>query len=100
MIVRKERPHPGAQLRITDADELRITAFATNTTNTTSSTSGCATAAEPARGPHHAAESVGGRPARWSTRGRLAVYRMFSPHGGAEVGPRPQVPGETLDNPQ
>ena len=31
VIVRKERPHPGAQLRITDADGLRITAFATNT---------------------------------------------------------------------
>jgi hypothetical protein len=32
LIVRKERPHPGAQLRITDADGLRLTAFATNTT--------------------------------------------------------------------
>ncbi len=32
MIARKERPHPGAQLRITDADGMRVTAFATNTT--------------------------------------------------------------------
>lgn len=32
LIVRKERPHPGAQSRITDADGLRLTAFATNTT--------------------------------------------------------------------
>ena len=32
VIVRKERPHPGAQLRITDADGMRITAFATNAT--------------------------------------------------------------------
>lgn len=32
LIVRKERPHPGAQLRITDADGIRITCFATNTT--------------------------------------------------------------------
>ena len=32
VIIRKERPHPGAQLRITDADGMRITAFATNTT--------------------------------------------------------------------
>jgi hypothetical protein len=32
VIVRKERPHPGAQLRITDIDGHRITAFATNTT--------------------------------------------------------------------
>jgi hypothetical protein len=33
VIVRKERPHPGAQLRFTDADGLRLTAFATNTTS-------------------------------------------------------------------
>ena len=32
VIARKERPHPGAQLRITDPDGLRVTAFATNTT--------------------------------------------------------------------
>jgi len=32
VIVRKERPHPGAQLRLTDADGHRITAFATTTT--------------------------------------------------------------------
>jgi hypothetical protein len=32
VIVRKERPHPGAQLRITDTDGMRVTAFATNTT--------------------------------------------------------------------
>ncbi|WP_406447074.1 IS1380 family transposase [Streptomyces sp. NBC_00876] len=31
LIVRKERPHPGAQLRFIDADGLRLTAFATNT---------------------------------------------------------------------
>ena len=30
VIVRKERPHPGAQLRITDHEGMRITAFATN----------------------------------------------------------------------
>ncbi|MFE9953998.1 IS1380 family transposase, partial [Streptomyces sp. NPDC005531] len=33
LIVRKERPHPGAQLRFTDADGLRLTCFATNTTD-------------------------------------------------------------------
>ncbi len=33
LIVREERPHPGARLRITDADGLRLTCFATNTTN-------------------------------------------------------------------
>jgi hypothetical protein len=32
VIARKERPHPGAQLRITDADGLRVTAFATDST--------------------------------------------------------------------
>ena len=32
VIVRKERPHPGAQLRITDLDGHRITAFVTNST--------------------------------------------------------------------
>lgn len=31
LILRKERPHPGAQLTFTDADGLRITAFITNT---------------------------------------------------------------------
>ena len=32
LIVRKERPHPGAQLRFTDADGMRLTCFAANTT--------------------------------------------------------------------
>ena len=31
VIVGKERPHPGAQLRFTDTDGLRLTAFITNT---------------------------------------------------------------------
>lgn len=31
VIVRAERPHPGAQLRFTDSDGNRLTAFATNT---------------------------------------------------------------------
>jgi hypothetical protein len=31
VIVRKERPHPGAQLRLTDIDGHRLTAFAINT---------------------------------------------------------------------
>lgn len=33
LVVRKERPHPGAQLRFTDADGLRLTCFATNTSD-------------------------------------------------------------------
>jgi hypothetical protein len=32
VIVRKERPHPGAQVLFTDRDGLRLTAFVTNTT--------------------------------------------------------------------
>lgn len=32
VIVRKERPHPGAQLRFEDVDGMRITAFVTNST--------------------------------------------------------------------
>ena len=31
LIVRKERPHPGTQLRFTDLDGLRLTCLATNT---------------------------------------------------------------------
>lgn len=31
LVVRKERPHPGAQLRFTDLDGRRLTCFATNT---------------------------------------------------------------------
>jgi hypothetical protein len=33
LIVRKERPYPGAQLRLTDADGMRLTCFATNTSD-------------------------------------------------------------------
>lgn len=32
LVLRKERPHPGAQLRFTDADGMRVTAFITDTT--------------------------------------------------------------------
>ena len=32
LVIRKERPHPGAQLRFTDRDGLRLTAFVTNAT--------------------------------------------------------------------
>jgi hypothetical protein len=31
LVVRKERPHPGAQLRFTELDGLRLTCFATDT---------------------------------------------------------------------
>ena len=52
LILRKERPHPGAQLRITDADGMRVTGFLTNTRPggpaASSPTWNCATAATPA----------------------------------------------------
>ena len=47
VIVRKERPHPGAQLRFTDIDGHRVTAFATDTKPGSSLTWNCATAAGP-----------------------------------------------------
>jgi len=48
VIVRKERPHPGAQLRFDDVDGMRITAFVTNTPEANSPTSSCVTGAGPA----------------------------------------------------
>ena len=47
VIVRKERPHPGAQLRFTDIDGHRFTAFATDTRRASSRTWSCGTAAGP-----------------------------------------------------
>jgi len=47
VIARKERPHPGAQLRITDADGLRVTAFAPTPPAGSSPTSSSGTAAAP-----------------------------------------------------
>ena len=51
LILRKERPHPGAQLRITDTDGLRVTGFLTNTVPAGPAASSpiwnCATAATP-----------------------------------------------------
>ena len=47
VIARKERPHPGAQLRITDADGLRVTAFATTPRRASCPHSSCGTVAGP-----------------------------------------------------
>lgn len=38
LIVRKERPHPGARSRFTDADGIRPTCFATDTADTATAT--------------------------------------------------------------
>ena len=48
VIVRKERPHPGAQLRFTDAGGHRFTCFATDAARASSLTWNCGTAAGPA----------------------------------------------------
>ena len=47
LIVRKERPHPSAQLHFTDTDGMRLTLFATHTTNTRSPRWNCVTAGVP-----------------------------------------------------
>ncbi len=47
LIARKERPYPGAQLRLTDTDGMRLACFATNTKNTRSPSRNCATASGP-----------------------------------------------------
>lgn len=53
LIVRKEHPHPGAQLRFTDADEMRLTCFAINTKpNPIAAPELAAPPARPRRGPH------------------------------------------------
>ena len=48
VIVRKERPHPGAQLRFTDIDGHRFTVSPPTPAASSSLTSNCATAAAPA----------------------------------------------------
>ena len=76
VIIRKERPHPGAQLRFTDIDGHRFTAFATGTKKASSLTWSCATGAGALRGPdplrqgHRAAE-----PAAEGVRAEPAVVR-------------------------
>jgi hypothetical protein len=51
VIVHKQRPHPDAQLRITDADRHRVTAFATNT-RTARRPRTAPPPPRPLRGPH------------------------------------------------
>jgi hypothetical protein len=62
LILRKERPHPGAQLTFTDVDGHRITAFLTGTPpGVIPARSPGWTAAPPARprrGPHQASECI------------------------------------------
>jgi len=75
VIARKERPHPGAQLRITDTDGLRVTAFATNSVRGQLPRPGAAPPApSEGGGPDPVRESITGprtRPVR--SRGSSAV---------------------------
>jgi len=52
VIVRKERPHPGAQLRFTDTDGLRLTAIITNTRDRQLADLELRHRRRPLRGPH------------------------------------------------
>jgi len=62
VIARKERPHPGAQLPITDPDGLRVTAFATNSTH------GQLPVLDPARPAHRPSPARAARVAHSSRR--------------------------------
>jgi len=86
VIARKERPHPGAQLRITDIDGHRVTAFLTNTkaaaparscptsSSATGAGPGARTGSAPRRTPAYARS-----PWRASTRTRSGATSWPSP---------------------
>ena len=63
LILRKERPHPGAQLRFTDIDGMRVTAFITDTTP-----GGARPAGRPGTTPPPTCPRRGPHPARQSRR--------------------------------
>jgi hypothetical protein len=67
LILRKERPHPGAQLTFTDIDGHRVTAFLTDTGRgvipARSRAWSCDTASMPGGGPHPRRQ--GSRPAQF-----------------------------------
>jgi len=60
LILRKERPHPGAQLRFTDGDGLRLTALVTNTRGGQLARLGAAAPTpRPLQGPHPRRQDTG-----------------------------------------
>ena len=73
LILRKERPHPGAQLRFTDADGMRVTAFITDTAPGVDRwparrPGAAAPSTRPRRGPHPRSQGHRtGQPARATT---------------------------------
>jgi hypothetical protein len=62
LMARRERPHSGAHLRITDVDGHRITAFVTNPPEASWPISSCGTAAAPAPRTASAAPKAPGWP--------------------------------------
>ncbi|GED90798.1 hypothetical protein TNCT6_78830 [Streptomyces sp. 6-11-2] len=82
LIVRKERPHPGAQLRLTDADGMRLTCFATSTSGRPADRR--ARAPSPAAGPGRGPDP--GRP------GHRAAEPAPAPHR-----PEPHLAGDRAD---
>jgi len=82
VIVRKERPHPGAQLRFTDIDGHRFTCFATDTRRAArrSRAAAPAPAPRPVRGPHP--QRQGHRPAEPAP-ARLRAEPNLVPDRGA-----------------
>jgi hypothetical protein len=104
LILRKERPHPGAQLRFTDADGLRVTAFITDTAagvvpGTSRRPGATAPPARPRRRPHPRTQSH--RPAQSAVsflrrQRRLAGHRPGRRRSGhLDPAPRIQRPSRT-----
>jgi hypothetical protein len=86
VIVRREKPHPGAQLRITDANGWRITAFATVPTSSRQGRRSChpwpalppAESATPTGWtPQYAGTSMAQRSRMFPVRGSTAVIRKL-----------------------
>ena len=79
VIVRKERPHPGAQLRFTDIDGHRFTCFSPARRKASSLTWSCGTAG---RGATGAAAGYIARPGSGCVRGGPGHYLEVRPGGG------------------
>ena len=85
LILRKERPHPGAQLRFTDSDGLRVTAFITDTPHRcrprpARRTGTAAPPTRPGRGPHPRGQ--GHRPAQPALSPGRGERRLAGNHPG------------------
>lgn len=100
LIVREERPHPGAQLRITDVDGDRITAFVINTTRGSWPTSSRTTPRELALGARCTLQSHRFASNRVSTTGVSGATTAL-PARGADAEPgRGRDPGPVRSAPE